>query len=93
MSTRELNSDDIEKLRSLLRTSAWNDIVKAAVQARRDVMVDQLIFPSRRGDKPLSDDELRGRIAEDDWLMLRFEQAVQEFDHNQRIEEQVAASP
>jgi hypothetical protein len=90
MSTRELNSDDIEKLRNLLRSSAWNEVMKPALQARREVMANQLIYPARRSEGGANDDELRGRIAEDDWVLTRFEQAVGEFDHNRQLDERDA---
>lgn len=84
---RELNEDDIEKLRGLLRSSAWNDVMKPALVGRLQVLMGLLVLdPSARGEKGLSDETIRGSIKQVNWTLSRFEQAVEEFDHNRRLD-------
>ena len=89
MSIREVTSDDIEKLRNLLRSSAWNDVVLPALEGRKLVKMAQLVLDpdERKGQK---DETIRGGIQELQWVMTRFEQVVREFDHNQRIDDRDA---
>ena len=96
--SRELNDDDIAKLRMILSSSAWNDVMKPAMAGRIQVLVAMLVLPlEERGDKPMTDDSIRGGIREIQWCMNKFEQVVQQYDHNQRIDqrdaEMAAASP
>ena len=95
---REITEEDIEKLRMLLRSSAWNDVMKPALIARRQVLAGLLVLDmNERGEKALDDSTLRGGIKQLDWILTRFEQSVEEFDHNKRVDERnaqlAAASP
>jgi len=89
---RELTEEDIEKLRMLLRSSAWNDVMKPALLGRYQVLAAQLVLdPNERGEKGLDDATIRGGIKQIQWLLTKFDQVVEEFDHNRRVDERDAA--
>ena len=88
-----LEEQDVEKLRQLLRSSAWNDVMKAAILGQVHTYRLMLeLEPSERGDKPMSDETLRGVIKGLKWVLTRFEQEVQVYDSNRLREEQLVAS-
>jgi FixJ family two-component response regulator len=96
VNVREITSDDIDKLRMMLRSSAWSEVVVPTWQARKEILTTLLLQQlSERSDKSMTDDVIRGCIKQLDWDLGTFEKTVGIFDHNQRNEERHAelASP
>lgn len=84
---RKLDAEDIEKLRYLLRSAAWQEVVRPVLLARKAILMQTLLLDrEERADKS-DDQKVKGRIQEIDWIVTRFEQAVDEFDHNSAVDE------
>jgi hypothetical protein len=89
-----LNPDQIDKLRVLLQTSGWNEVVKPAIAERgRQVQKMWAMMPSERPepykgvDDAIAINMLRGRFSELEWMLLAFENEVKVHDYNRRLEE------
>lgn len=79
---RSITPEDIEKLKLLLRTSAWNDVMKPALLGRKLQLLDMLMKEPEQRDGAMSDAAIRGGLKQLDWMMSRFDQVVQEYDAN-----------
>ena len=88
MNVRNLEDDDIAKLRMLLGTSAWQEVLKPILMGRLEVLKEMLVLPqSERGEKGSDDSSLRGGIKELRWVLTKPEQIVAQYDHTQRLDE------
>jgi hypothetical protein len=85
-----LNEEQIDKVKGLLASSAWNDVVKPILTLRANSAIKALILSpaEREGDlKDLDDSTLRARIRECEWMLSAFANEVAVFDHNRRMDE------
>jgi hypothetical protein len=85
-----LNEDQIGKIRGLLQSSAWNDVMKPAIAQRANAAIKALILtPAERSGeyKDMDDAAIRAQIREAEWLLAVFVNEVAVFDHNRRVEE------
>ncbi len=85
-----LNEDQINKIKSLLATSGWNDVVEPLLRGRILQANDALVQEEaqRTGEyKTLGDNALRARIREGTWLLLFLKNEVATYDSNQRLDE------
>jgi hypothetical protein len=85
-----LNEDQVGKIRGLLQSSAWNDVMKPAIAQRANAAIKALILtPAERSGeyKDMDDAAIRAQIREAEWLLAVFVNEVAVFDHNRRVEE------
>jgi hypothetical protein len=85
-----LNEDQVQKVRLLLQSSAWNDVVKPAIASRANAAIKALILTpaERTGEhKEMDDAAIRAQIREAEWLLTAFVNEVAVFDHNRRMDE------
>lgn len=84
---RALDEAEIEKLRYLIRSAGWSEIVRPVLLARKNILLQALVLDENERAEKVSDQKIKGRIAEIDWILTRFEQAVQQYDHNVAVDE------
>jgi hypothetical protein len=85
-----LNEEQVGKIRQMLASSAWNDVVKPVLAQRGNQALRALtLFPSERtGDlQGLTDDQLRVQVKEVEWMLSCWSNEIAVFEHNRRIEE------
>jgi hypothetical protein len=85
-----LNEEQIAKIRLMLQSSAWNDVMKPAIATRANAAIKALILtPSERtGEfKGMDDSAIRAQIREAEWLLTAFVNEIAVFDHNRRVDE------
>lgn len=85
-----LNEEQVGKIRGLLQSSAWNDVVKPVVATRANTAIKALILTpaERTGEyKEMDDAAIRAQIREAEWLLAVFVNEVAVFDHNRRVDE------
>ena len=85
-----LNEDQVQKVRLLLQSSGWNDVVKPAIAQRANAAIKNLILTpaERTGEfKEMDDSAIRAQIREAEWLLAVFVNEVAVFDHNRRLDE------
>lgn len=85
-----LNEEQIGKIRGLLQSSAWNDVVKPVIAIRANTAIKALILTpaERTGEfKDMEDSAIRAQIREAEWLLAVFVNEVAVFDHNRRVDE------
>ena len=85
-----LNEDQVNKVRLLLQSSGWNDVVKPVIATRANTAIKALILTpaERTGEfKDMEDSAIRAQIREAEWLLAVFVNEVAVFDHNRRVDE------
>jgi hypothetical protein len=85
-----LNEDEVAKVRLLLQSSGWNDVVKPAIAKRASAAIKALILsPAERSGefKEMEDSTIRSQIREAEWLLTAFVNEITVFDHNRRLDE------
>jgi hypothetical protein len=85
-----LNEEQVGKIRGLLQSSAWNDVVKPVIATRANAAIKALILTpaERTGEfKEMDDSAIRAQIREAEWLLAVFVNEVAVFDHNRRVDE------
>jgi hypothetical protein len=85
-----LNEEQIGKVRLLLMSSGWTDVVKPLLAQRANLAIKSLILSpaEREGEyKDLEDSAIRQRIREIEWLVSALPNEVAVFDHNRRLDE------
>jgi hypothetical protein len=89
-----LTSDQVEKLRGLLQSSGWREVVRPAVEQRAKAASSLFrLLPSERPESYRGLDDstvlnlLRGRLEELEWLMTAFNNEVTVHDINLRADE------
>jgi len=85
-----LNEEQVGKVRLLLQSSGWNDVMKPAIATRANAAIKALILTpaERTGEyKEMDDAAIRAQIREAEWLLAVFVNEVSVFDHNRRVDE------
>jgi hypothetical protein len=85
-----LNEEQIGKVRFLLMSSGWNEVVKPAVAKRANTAIKALILsPAERSGefKEMDDSAIRAQIREAEWMLTAFDNEIAVFDHNRRLDE------
>ena len=85
-----LNEEQIDKLKHLLSSSGWNDVLKPAIAKRgKDAINALCLSPAeRKGEYEGVDDAvLRARIQECEWLLAGPVNEVAAFNHNRQLDE------
>lgn len=85
-----LNEEQIGKVRLLLQTSGWNDVMKPLLAVRANNAIKALVLSpaEREGEfKEMDDATIRARIREVEWMLTAFVNEIAVFDHNRRLDE------
>ena len=85
-----LNEEQIGKVRQLLASSAWNDVVKPVVAKRAHDAIKALVLhpAERKGEyQGVDDNAIRVRIQEAEWMLNAWVNEVSVYEHNRRVEE------
>jgi hypothetical protein len=85
-----LGPDAIEKVKTLLASAGWNEVVKVSLAQYANSAIKALILmPSERvGEfKEMSDGEIRERIRAAEWLLSAFANEVAVAEFNRRLDE------
>lgn len=88
-----LNEEQIGKVRLMLATSGWRDVLKPAVQERTNNLIKSAMIPGKRTglyeDMPELEviRHIQGRVTELEWMMVALENEVKVYDSNKRLEE------
>ena len=90
-----LSSEEVEKLRGLLQTSAWREVVVPKLEARKKRMEEiGLMLPTERPepykglDDQMATSLARGEARCCEWLLHAFENEVVVHDLNHKRDEQ-----
>ena len=84
-----LNEEQINKLRPALASSAWREVMWPALRQRaNDALKALVMLPSeRKGDhEGWSDDGIRARIRELEWMLSCWQNEVAVFDYNRSLD-------
>ena len=84
-----INEDQYGKIKLLLASSGWNDVMRPAIQKRGNDSLRALVLSpaERKGEEGVTDDVLRARIQECEWMLAAWANEVTIFEHNRRVEE------
>jgi len=92
-----LNDEQIEKVRLVLMTAGWNEVMRPALLERgRHAMKALALTPNERdkeykgSDYNSDDDVLRAMIRDCEWMVVVWENEINVFNLNRRREELVA---
>lgn len=86
---RGIEPEDIEKLKHLLMSSGWNDVVKPAILGRKLQAIQELLVEPEARTTKATDSGIREGVKQLDWVMNRFDQVVKEYDLNQLNDERL----
>lgn len=89
-----LSEDQIQKVRSVLASSGWNDVIRPILANRGNQAVKQLVLSpgDRDGEfKDMADDAIRARIRESEWMLTVWHNEVTVFEMNKRRDDLDAA--
>jgi hypothetical protein len=85
-----LDSEQVDKIRLVLASQGWNDVIQPAIVIRGKEAVKALCksISERDGSfKGVSDDVLRATIRECEWMLSHWQSEVLAFEHNRRLDE------
>jgi|SRR3972149_12189854 len=85
-----LNEEQIGKVRMILASSGWNDVMQPVLAKRaQDALKALVLHPSERmGEyKGVGDDTIRVKIQECEFMLTAWRNEVAMFDHNRRVDE------
>ena len=85
-----LTSEQVEQVRTILSSSAWNDVMKPVLMNRAHTALKALVLDSaeREGDyKGMEDTAIKARIRECEWMLSAWVNEVAVHDHNRRRDE------
>ena len=85
-----ISPEQYDKVKILLASSGWNDVMRPAIAKRGQDAVRLLVLhPSERkgDDSKLTEDALRARIQECEWMLAVWSNEVVAFEQNRRLEE------
>lgn len=89
-----LNEEQIQKVRLVLASSGWNDVMKPAIENRGRLALRALALSrSERAvefkgtDMDTDDDILRAMIRDATWMTSVWTNEVSVFEHNRRLDE------
>jgi hypothetical protein len=85
-----ISPEEYDKVKILLASSGWNDVMRPAIAKRGQNAVRALVLHSseRKGEEAsVSDDVLRARIQECEWMLAVWSNEVVAFEQNRRLDE------
>ena len=89
-----INDEQAQKLKLVLSTSGWNDVMKPTIENRGRQAVKALTLTrSERAaqlkgtDYDTEDDVLRAMIRDCGWMIELWQRELYAWDHNQRLDE------
>jgi hypothetical protein len=89
-----LNEEQIDKIRLVLQSTGWNDVMRPALENRgRGALKALALSRSERaeqfkgGDLDTDDDILRAIIRDCEWMVSVWSNEVSVFDYNRRRDE------
>ena len=85
-----LNEDQVQKVRLLLQSSGWNDVIKPLLALRANTAIKALILSPAERDgefKSMDDAAIRARVREVEWMLTVFPNEVVVYDQNRRLDE------
>lgn len=85
-----LDAEQIGKVRLLLMSSGWNDVLKPVIANRAHGAIKALVLhPSeRKGEyEGVDDTALRAKVQECEWMLSVWSNEIAVHEHNRRIEE------
>ena len=85
-----LNDEQAGKLKMLLASSGWNDVVKPVLARRAHEAIKALVLhpEERSGDyKGVADESIRSQIKECEFVLNVWNNELAAYDHNRRLEE------
>lgn len=82
-----LDEQDIGKLRQMLGSSAWRDVMQPRIENRLREKIKTLTLHRAERSGQESGTALRGAIEELQWMLLCWQNEVTVFDHNRRVDE------
>jgi hypothetical protein len=83
-----LSDEQAEKLRLMLSTAGWAEVMKPAIENRVRQAIQSLILPApRRAEEDRNDEALRARIDELKWFLSAFYQELEVNEINRRADE------
>jgi hypothetical protein len=78
----------MDTLDDFLRSHVWNAIIKKELQNRYDVALRQLLTAPTERPKGYSDDHIRGRIEELNFMLTNWQQTLEESAANLRLNQE-----
>jgi hypothetical protein len=91
-----LEAEEIQKIRLVLSSSGWNDVIYPAIIDRGKGAVKALCKPASERDGPfkgMDDGTLRAMINQCEWMVSHWQNEILAFEHNRRLEELEPGSP
>lgn len=85
-----LDEEQIGKIKLLLASSGWNDVMKPVIAKRAHDAIKALVLnpAERKGEyQGVDDTEIRARIRESEWMLMVWPNEVSVYEHNRRLEE------
>jgi hypothetical protein len=85
-----LSSEQVEKVRLLMASSGWNDVIKPVIAKRaHDALKALILSPAERSGEyqDTSDDIIRARIKEDEFLLTVWTNEIVAHDQNRMLDE------
>lgn len=85
-----LTEEQVDKVRLVLASAGWNDVMKPAYAQRAHEAVKTLVLnkEERAGQfKDLGDDQLRAIIRECEWMLSVWDNEVKVSNHNRTLDE------
>ena len=89
-----LNEEQIQKVRLVLASSGWNDVMRPAIENRGRQAVKALcLAPTERAaafkgsDFDTEDHVLRAIIRDSEWMLVCWDNELKVFEYNRRLDE------
>ena len=85
-----LASEQVDKIRLLLASSGWNDVMKPVIAKRaHDALKALVLHPAeRKGEyEGIDDNTIRVKIQECEWMLSAWTNELLVYDHNRRLDE------
>lgn len=81
-----LPEESIQKLRLILVSSGWKDVIEPVLAKRAHDAIKALVVPpaERKGEGTSDDATLRGRIQELEWMLSVWQNEIRLFDFERR---------
>ena len=85
-----LNEEQVGKIRNLLASSGWNDVMKPVIATKAHNAIKALVLnpAERTGEyKDRDDASIRSDIKVLEWVLSCWQNEISVFEHNKRLEE------
>ena len=82
-----LSNEQVDKLSLMLQTSGWCEVVVPIFAQRGQTLIKLLCMAPERREEGMSDDTIRGRLEEIEYLLSAFQKEVR-VNHENRMREQ-----